>query len=294
VKKHKPLLEVVLKYLIDMDNNSLLNFVFMAFAEKNNKGNSKATITNSTMAVTEVQKLLEIDENIVALEIMFYGYKKVAEEKNKTPAAINSIYNLVINIEEYPPQIMKYINNIHHILEQWHGDPKRIEGIVSFLTKIYKKQLAILEELMQASIKTINQIENFSILLNSQIVTMKTMTKRVEEQRKYAIKLVGSELDKHTLITEIDKNKQQINDISKLEQYAANKVFSTLIKKLKRDQEIFYDKHRFMEEEFKIFLRERYSLAHDSAYSELSVANIYDLLKRIQGDISKEIEFGDL
>ena len=288
VKEHKPLLEIILKYLVELDSNGLLALALTMFADNEDNKSAKFNSVN----IADAQALLDLDENIIAFELVFYSYKILMAQKNKTENVEGLVVNSGVNIAEYSSRVVDYINRIHHVLEQWHGDTKRIEIIVSFLIKIYKKQLAILEELMQASTEAINQITNFGIILNSQIVTMKNMTKKTEEQRKYTVKLSCSEIDRRTLIAEIDKNRQQISDIARLELYASAKVFPTLVKKLKHDYEIFYSKHRFMEEEFKIFLNERYSLAHDSVYSELSAANIYDLLKRIQRNIAKEIEFG--
>lgn len=294
--KKQPLLEGSLKYLIELNDRNLIALAIVMLMDGYASGSGKLN-TNSA-STFRIQSLVDADENIIAFEMMLYSYKQLIVKKDKAKGQlIDLTLDLTSGLAEYQSRptesiVVEYISKVRNILEQWYHDPKRIDTIVSLLTKIYKKQIVILEELLKASTTAINQITNFNLILNSQIVTMKNLAKNAEEQKKCISRTGGSDVGKHMFITEIDKNKQQINDVTKLEQFAIGKILPTLIKKLKHDQEIFYSKHRFMEEEFKIFLKEHQALMQESAYSEASAANIYDLLKRIQYDIVREIEFG--
>lgn len=240
--KKQPMLAAALQYLTALDDGGLLAIAIAISANTHNT-------------------LIEADENIIAFEVMLYSYRQLLAKTNKTKSN-----QLSTSTVEYTPKEIEYIGKVRSILVQLAHDPNRIHTMVALLSKIYKEQIGMLEELFNASTTAIAQIINFNIILNSQIITLKNLAKKT--------------------------GTMQITAALKLEQTAVSKILPILIKKLKHDREIFYSKHRFMAEEFKIFLRERQALLQDSAYGEASAANIYDMLKRMQDDIPREIEFG--
>lgn len=282
MKTHKPLLVSILKYLSSVNDKHLLTIILLVLAEDN----------SNNLIETLLAKMYASEVNIIAFEILLYGYKQAIAHKATINQEMAVIFPEMVENNSFPAQAIEYSNEVHMILLQWYETPHLTETLIDFLTKIYKQRLTILEELMTASQTAIKQINNFAIILSSQLVTMKSMKHNMENQKKQAGKLSGAEVDKRALVTTIDKNRQQIQDIVKFEQYAASKIFPTIIKNLKHDYEIFCSKHRFIEEEFKIFLQERHLLVQDTGYSELAATNIYDLLKRTQDDISKAITLG--
>ena len=289
MQKEQPLLlEQALQYLVALEPRQLIALVLVVLREDVGLLHCQH---EKAQDFADMELLSLANSTIVALEVMLYVYKLLLQ-KRKTGFSVTDVLSTVNYQEVIPEQVENYIVELHSTFQAWLQDNHRTKTIITLLTKVYQKQIIILEQLFQASVAATQKLANFSIILHSQIVSVKALAKKNDEHRKQLNNLTAQKNAKQKIEQAINHNRQQLNHAAKLEQFAVATLFPALMKKLKHDQAIFYSKHRFMAEEFKVFLHEYQSLSNPSSYSELAAANIYDLLKRVQHDIVEEIKFG--